>query len=513
MAQRRDIPTVQIGVRAVELGEDSQATPSQITQLIIPVEKGKPKAANSDEAFLSQTVVDLLHNSGAVISEMTAAHAHGDTAAYNQALEKRHINQLPGSEKPYLFSVGGRDRQGNIPPEVKLPQGSLPAIQTIQVRMEDIGKLEISTIEAAHIKDRTPFIVRQNPDPSRSQVSDERLGQIYQAALKSGLLGVQYLVTNIQPTTDDSILAYIHFLQTQILPKYNGYVVVLLSVQKSLNDGGGMAMTMNAIKAALGADFENFRDHAQINLLTDGGQKTRGGEWTGLFEKMGPMPTQYGITYYERQIITLGKVRLQHQNFGDGRVYWTASDGDYIPGELSFGTRFERNLDNEDPTWSMVIHGQGEEAFPEGQKAYFFGELDRVLSLSGGDYAEAERILRQQGDPRMIGLFDKTKKLTQLGENFSHPQTGWLLDFIEKPNLIQILEMLKKSNTHFIIPNAFLIFYKSKAFWDHVEIAAQTTSEGKRLDEYGWGYFDMVIGAQFDNRKIPVVIPKKSKMD
>ncbi len=471
------------------------------------VEETIDSVRRNDTALLTDlTRVQIFSDqSNAIIQQLQQSYASKNVEQFRQNLQSARVS-LGGSADSwvYTFAITAQPQLPSIPNVAEL------SVKEIQDRMSGVG-VPISEEEALLIKERKAF-----------KENDERLGQIFDAALKTGLLGIQFAVTNIRNFTKDqplenSPLAYIEFLKNQVVNQYNGYLVVLLTVGETDSvlpgDGGGMASTMHAVEQVMG---RQFLQEAAINFIGDGGEKTRGGNHsTWLWN--GAMMTPYGVPYYRRAVQTLGKVRLQHQGFGENRVYWTASDGDYDIGELTYGDKPERELSDKD-NWTMLIHGKAEDVFTPSAKYrgvyspadinYVFAQVTQALETTNNDTTAAENLLRQ--DPKIVALIDDLideKKLTSLGENFSNAQ-GQLARFQEKPNAVQILELLKEFNTTNIIPNAFLVVFKRETFLKQIDLFNRITSTGKRLGEYGGSYFQTYVEGQF-NPDILLSLPQE----
>ncbi|MFH0753534.1 MAG: hypothetical protein V2A70_03095, partial [Candidatus Omnitrophota bacterium] len=376
----------------------------------------------------------------------------------------------------------------------------------------------ITLEEAQQLKDKKPFSFD-------TLAKSERNADIFEAALKSGVLGVQYFVTNIKRFSENSPAAYIQFM-TDFVEKYNGYAQVLLSVEESpkvlAGDGSGMFSAIDAIASVLGDDFIKS---VSLNIITDGGTKSRGGNWTGKIGYSGDMPTAFGIRYYDRAFRVLGQVRLQHKDYGKGRVYWTASDGDYDIGDMTVGDKLESQLEN-DGSWNVMIHGVEEAVFPENQQEEIFAVIKKVAEANPGLVDK----IRQNDDKESVVLFEKALvasnnpdvdaalalirklKLEHLGENFANAKTGALEKFWEKPSPVLILLLLQDFQTNRIIPNAFLVVYTIEAFMAQQLAARAATVDGKPLRTDGGSYFEKVFQAQFNSSVMDKVKPQDGKI-
>ena len=445
------------------------------------------------------------------IGRLTRAADTNDVEGMNKVYEEARTD-LPGPKesRPAFFWVHA-DRP--------VTPVNVAAMSVAEIR-QAVGKyLEITEEEAAKLKDKTPFSFETF---SRMERNDK----VFQAALKSGVLGVQYFMTNIKRTSENSHVGYIEFMK-ELAEKYNGYVQIFLSVEESTKvlkgDNCGMVSAFQAVRNVMGEEF--FRK-ATFNIITDGGTKDRGGNPTGKNSYNGDFPTSYGVRYYERAIETIFRTRGQHQRFGAGRIVWTASDGDYDIGDMKVGSLKESELQN-DGTWGMIIHGAEEQIFkPEDQLRIF-----EILEKNLKDYQEQQKIatedealesllddeqreqafeagLRREADFVAAALDHiREKKLEQLGENFADPQTGRMKLFVEKPTPVKMLYMLKKLNTNRIIPNAYLAVFTVDAFLQHQEGYEKATIDGEPLRIHGGSYFQNIIQAQFDPKvwgKLPL---------
>jgi hypothetical protein len=416
---------------------------------------------------------------------MMDAATRRDQAKLDQILEKARVNALAGSteSKPFLFTIASQA----APEEVNT--GAMSEGEIVDHVRQKTG-FELTAEEARKLKTKEPFSFA-------TLEASERNAQVYDAAVKSGLLGVQYKVTNIKRFSPNSYLADMDALQTMV-NEYNGYMVVLLSVEQSPDvlkgDGAGMATAVDAVSAVMGEDFLRS---ANVDIITDGGLKTRGGNWTGRYGYNGVMPTPHGVEYYRRAVKTLGQVRLQHQGFGENRVFWTASDGDYDIGDITFGKNKVSELQN-DGSWNMMIHGAGETIFDSSEQDEVFRKVDEAAQQAGSDEKKFDELLRQDARINQILGLIESKKLDQLGENFSNPDSGKIEQFVEKPSPARILRMLRQLNTNQIIPNAFLVVYTKDAFLAQTAAYRQLTTTNRRLSEYGGSYFQALIDAQFN---------------
>jgi hypothetical protein len=294
----------------------------------------------------------------------------------------------------------------------------------------------------------------------------------------------------------------------KITDKYSGHLVIFLSIEESPSvlggDGAGMATAVQAVETVLGREF---LQQNSVNIITDGGEKTRAANWTARFFHNGAMPTPFGETYYERALKTLAKVRFQHKNFGEGRIYWTASDGDYVVGDLRYGQNREADLEN-DGTWAMIIHGPKAKVFNFDEMGYVRNKVQELFKTVEGIQDEKQRNEKlaqtlaemQKNDPETMGRIVAAitnQKLPMLGENFSNSTTGRLLYFREKPVAADILKMLTEFNANEIIPNAFLVVYTKDAFFDQLDYY-YTLINGQRLGAFGGSYFQGIIESQFN---------------
>ncbi len=450
-------------------------------------------AASTINAAMTTKLTNLSNKSDSLVSRMEEANRLGNFSNLNAALEKARV-RLPGSSdhnSPYLLAFGSSE----TPEAVDVTKLS---IEEIQQRVAPYLSFPLSTEDAQNLKEQKPFSLE---DVSKNNMLEGRLANetrsqqvalIEEAALKAGLLGTRYYVTNIKKFSPNSSLPYMEYLRG-LAKEFRGHAVFLLSIEESdkvlLGDLAGMGTAIAAVRKVLG---DEFIDTANIDIITDGGKKERAGPPTALNGYNGLFPTAYGITYYRRAMQLLGKVRMQQLDFGKGKVFWTASDGDYQMGNIGYGKNFESDLRN-DGSWSSAIHGVAEKIVEDNEKAKLFWEI-----YNAGDLTNIEDRLKQFPTIKKALNVIKAKKLTELGENFSDFQTGKLVAFIEKATAIRILQMLKKYNTNSIIPNAFLVVYDQKAFRKQQdEIEKVDPNTGKALREFGGSYFDFVIGSQF----------------
>ncbi len=468
-------------VALLEIGPDTALTDSEIAEL--PESLSSSSVKETKYGFL---VDDLVIKSRKIIKEMQQAFKENDNKRMEELLDQTEVF-FPKEDKSgsaYLFAISANKE----PNKVDVDRLSDEEVYNLLLKNASFD-LKVDMDDARLLKYKQPFSF-----DTREQSEHNR--GIYKAALKSGLLGIHYIITNIKRFSPVSHLSYIEFLQ-DIVNQYNGNLVILLYIEKiptvMPGDGTGMAMALQAVESRLSRDF---LEKANIDIITDGGLKSRGGNWTGKYGYNGMMPTQYGEPYYSRAITTLGCVRLQHKNYGENRIYWTASDGDYVIGNLEYGINKERDLEDDD-TWSMVIHGIGVEIFDEKDKEYVFGKLEQAWEDSNGDEKQMLRLLESDSKIKAIIDYIKEKKLDSLGENFSDPITGKLLDFKEKPSAVEILWMLRNFNTNKIIPNAFLVVFNRKKFLDQIDYYKHVTLEGKRFTEYSGSYFKSIIQSQF----------------
>jgi len=442
-----------------------------------------------DGTLYPQKLKQLIRESNHLIEIMFSAYEKGNLNALNEAFNKAKVRELEGenSDKPHLFVIATRE-----PEEIDITKLSNEEIRKLINRYKP---LDLTDKEIDHLRKRKPF---KFTTPQESQ----RVGEIFRASLAQGLLGIHYIVTNIKRFSDNSHLAYISFLK-RIVSEYNGYLVILLSIEESpqvlKGDGCGMATAIQAVDKVLGREFLKENN---INIITDGGLKTRGGNWTGLYGYNGCMPTPYGVPYYKRAIDTLGKLRLSHKEFGKGRVYWTASDGDYLISNLNYAGIPEQDLDDKD-NWSMIIHGQEEEVFSPSlmddvfkKLTFAYNKYEHIKDKKELERKLEEELIKDELIAPIIKHIHK-KKLPQLGENLSHPEKGILALFYEEPSPIKILTIIKEHNTNKIISNAFLIVYKKESFLKQIDTYYKLIN-GKRLGSYGGSYFKAVIEAQFN---------------
>ncbi|GEM_PF-3780126 len=443
----------------------------------------KSKAEGGDNSMLSAPVIEQINQSRDRTARMAQALQEKRIDDLNTIFEEARVN-LPGGKesRPLLFTIAS----SQTPQEINLSWSTSKIIQKVR----EVANFELTEQEASKFKAGETF------DFDNLEQS-QRNGDLYLAALKSGLLGTRYVVTNIKRFSPDSHLMYMNNMQS-LVDQFNGNVVVLLSVEESdkvlKGDGAGMGTAVDAIATVLGEDF--MRKNS-MDIITDGGLKTRGGNITGKYGYNGVMPTADGTDYYFRSIKTLGQVRLQHKGYGANRDFWTASDGDYNVGNITFGSRRVSDLDN-DGTWKMMIHGATETIFDTAQKEEIFRKLATAEAQAGTDAKALEQILTQDAQIKEILQRIKDKKLDQLGENFSKPTDGKIAQFVEKPKPVEILKMLRDLNSNEIIPNAFMIVYTKDGFMGQLNAYRQMTSEGRRLAEYGGSYFQAVVDAQFN---------------
>lgn len=455
-----------------------------------------PKSAERDQATLSTNndstslsgwaglIGDKIRESRERTERMRQSLNENNVAQVNQTFEQARVN-LPGSREssPHLFTIAANQAPSAV------DTSSLDADEIIAM-VKQRANFELTTDEANKLKNRQTFTFD-------TVEQSQRNGEVYVAALKSGLLGTRYVVTNIKRFSPDSHLAYMNDMQT-LANEFNGNLVILLSVEESPNvlkgDGAGMQTAIDAISQVYGEDF--LRQES-LDIITDGGLKTRGGNITGKYGYNGVMPTSDGVNYYTRSIKTLGQVRLQHKGYGANRDFWTASDGDYTIGNISFGQRSVSDLDD-DGSWKMMIHGAEETLFDASQKDQVFAKLAAAEQQAGSDAKALEQLLMQDNQIRDVLNNIRAKKLDQLGENFSDPQTGKIAQFVEKPNPVQILQLLRQLDTNRIIPNAFMIVYTKDGFMDQLQSYRNMTTDGKRLSEYEGSYFQAIVDAQFN---------------
>jgi hypothetical protein len=433
----------------------------------------------------------LLAQSNALVDRIQAANNSKNIGDLDVALEEARVQLDESKPKdyhnhPYLFAI-------RSPESTKAADITTLTISQIKRRINRYLNFKLSTEDAQSLQQKTSLSLEDvsKNDTVGGRLANEARSQqvalIEEAALKAGLLGTRYYVTNIKRFSQNSFLPYMDYLRG-LADEFNGHAVFLLSVEESDKVlGGDMAGEATAIAAIRKVLGDEFLDKADIDIITDGGLKTRAGASTALNGYNGLFPTAYGMPYYRRAMQLLAKVRMQQPEYGKGKVFWTASDGDYQVGNIQYGTNF--GSDN----WSFAIHGVAEKIVPDSDKEELFKEMQEA-----GDLNNIQGRLDQFPTiAKALGVI-RDKKLTELGEILSQPGTGRLAAFVEKPTAEMILRMLTVFHTNSIIPNVFLVVYNRQAFkrqQDAFEKVDEKT--GKALREYGGSYFDFVVGNQF----------------
>jgi len=450
-------------------------------------------------AAMIANLESLLSKSEGLVTRLEKSNQSGNLTGIAEALEDARV-KLNGDphNSPYLFAF----RSAENPEEVDVTQLS---IGDIQKSVAPYLSFTLSTQDAQLLKDGKPFSLEDasKNDTIEGKLANEarsnQIALIEEAALKAGLLGTRYYVTNIKRFSANSPLIYMDYLRG-LAKEFNGHAVFLLSIEESdkvlLGDMAGEGTALAAVRKVLG---DEFLDTANIDIITDGGLKSRAGGSTALNGYNGLFPSAYGIPYYRRAMQLLGKVRMQHQNFGKGKVYWTASDGDYQMGNMGYGKYFESDLENDD-SWGMALHGVAEKVVEDSETENLFNEIEQAEQA--GDWNNIQEHLVQYPLIAQAIKNINAKKLTELGENFADPQTGMSVAFVEKPSPVVILQMLKKFKTNSIIPNAFLVVYNQTAFKKQQDKLEEVDADtGRALREFGGSYFDFVIGNQYQESK------------
>ncbi len=419
-----------------------------------------------------------------------AAERH-DISAIDRIYEEARVNELDGPKetKPALFLA----KTENPPKPIDLTTMSVSDVQDVVGQYIENG---ITEEEARKLKVKEPFSFE-------TQEKSDRNDAVFQAALKSGVLGVQYFVTNIKRASENSHIAYLEFMK-QISQQYNGYVQIFLSVEESVKvlrgDGCGMTSAVQAVQNTMGYEF--FKN-ANVNIITDGGTKDRGGPPTVKNGHIGNFPTANGSRYYLEVMKTILAVRSQMLHFGEGaqrRLVWAASDGTYnFVGGIKVGSRQISELKN-DGNFGVTILGVPGQVFAPQDKQAVFQALDELVQANDGkeDGITENAVIKKS--PALAAAIARIKKNKwhDLGENFADSNTGVQKLFQEKPTPVQMLFMLKKIDTNSIIPNAFLLVYTGDAF-DQQQVAyKEGVMNGQSARIFPGSYFDLTVGKQYN---------------
>ncbi|RKY36223.1 MAG: hypothetical protein DRP78_04195 [Candidatus Omnitrophota bacterium] len=440
-------------------------------------------------------LTELASLSNELIDLMLIATKKQDFNALDKALNRAKVVNLPGEadDQPHLFAITSGEKPNRIDLNQLSDQQIKETINNFVSKYYNMDSVEIFDRDISCLRKEKPFVFSDKQE-------SKRIGKIYEAALASGFLGELVQITNIKRFSFDSHLADVEYLKNYV-KRFNGNVTFFLSVEKSykvLNgDGCGMATMVQAVETVLGKGFLKGKN---VNLETDGGEKTRGGNWSALYAYNGAMPTPYNIPYYQRGLTTLGKMRLSHKDFGKDRIYWIASDGDYDISNLNYAGISETELEN-GGTWSMILHGVAEKIFEDEDKVEIFKNIRNSFEQVKNILDPEQQMKDFEQKLRTYSMINyaldrmEEKELYQLGQDFSDPDTGKLLDFREKPTLVLTLKLLEYFKTNQVIPNAFLLVYDQKSFFEQIEQYYQLIGS-KRLGGYGGSYFRQIIEAQ-----------------
>ncbi|MBU4479776.1 MAG: hypothetical protein KKH34_11925 [Candidatus Omnitrophica bacterium] len=326
-----------------------------------------------------------------LITLMKAAGYRGDDAAFDRAFNKAKVKEVVGEEqdKPYLFVVASDYEQE------KLDIGNMSSQEIIE-RMNAYLEKYFGSREEITDEDIEKF-KRKEAFSWKTEEEEARIEKIAGAALAIGLSGTEYQITNIKRFSSTSPLAYMEYLET-LVERYNGNLVVFLSVESpdSLKgDMAGMSTAYTAVEAKLGREFLKEK---KKKIITDGGEKSRGGNWPGPFFYNGLMAAPNGPTYYELAMATLRKVMVSHQGHGEGRVSWTASDGDYEIRGLNYANLPVGFLGKDDKSWDMMIHGQEEALFEQDMLDQFKTLLQKVFKARDAEVGALESDIQEEQD-------------------------------------------------------------------------------------------------------------------
>lgn len=436
------------------------------------------QASPRDNAMISEAIQNRITQSSQLRTSMEASFRERDFDALNATLEGARVD-LGGraQSNPMLFSVGS---QGAKPVEINVAELS---DENIQYRINKVAGKEFTLTknEITKIRNKEALVFEEE-----SVVAEARNKDLVEYAVKAGLLGVIHNGTNIKRMAGSSHLSFLEEIQN-IVDSYNGYVVWHISLEESSKvlkgDGTGMNTLARAIRKEYGDDVLEG-----LNIITDGGTKSRGGLYTGHDIHNGLMLYKSGKTYIENAFLTLSQARMQIDNLGDGFVYWMASDGDYQLGNLTFGAEKQMINDvvkQDDFLWTIA--GELKEIIPEGM----FDTVEDVISegisqASNGTKTIADDLSKKEEDALNLYLSaDETTgpiiknildgKLESLGNNFGTAE-GKLIDMHEKPSPAVLLQKIVRYNERFVTPNSFLNVFRFDAFNSMIDVFGETIS-------------------------------------